>query len=77
MKRNLGNIDRAIRLALSLLLIYVGLVDTDILGDDLVNLGLAAFGIFNLIVITAGICPVYSLAGITTHRATSNKDRSE
>lgn len=67
-KKNMCTLDRIIRVFLSLACIYVGFVDTTIINEPILAMIIGGFGAFNLAVIAIGICPVYYLAGISTHR---------
>lgn len=70
MKTNMGTIDKGIRIALAIVfaaLFFTGTL-TGILGLVLVVLG----GIF-LLTSLVGICPIYSLLGISTCPVSSNK----
>lgn len=65
--RNLGSIDRLIRLIMSSVLIYIGFFATELIGDTIINMALGGFGLFNLCSVGVGICPVYILAGLNTY----------
>lgn len=71
--RNLGNIDRFIRLLLSFVLLYLGLVAPEIIDDELINISLAAYGAINLLSTALGICPFYMMAGVSTY----NKNKEQ
>jgi len=67
-KKNMCALDRAIRVLFSLVCIYFGFIDTSIINEPLLAMIIGGFGIFNFAVIFIGICPVYHLAGISTHK---------
>ena len=65
-KKNMCTLDRIIRVFLSLGCLYLGFVDTTIIGEQLLATLVGIFGAFNLLVIAIGVCPVYYMAGIST-----------
>ncbi len=66
LKKNTSSLDRIARIAIAAICIYLGFIDTSIVGDQLLALALGVFGVINLFVAFSGFCPVYSLAGINT-----------
>ena len=64
--KNMCRLDRVVRVFLSLACLYLGFVDTTIIGEPLLAVLVGIFGAFNLLVIAVGVCPVYYLAGIST-----------
>ncbi len=69
MTKNLGRLDQAIRVAISLSLIYAGIIDEQFIGDPLSSIIIGAIGVINLIVALTRICPLYILADINTCRS--------
>ena len=67
-KRNLHNIDRIARLVIGVVCIYVGFIDTSIIGNSLVSTLVGIFGIVNIYAGLVASCPVYSLTGLSTYR---------
>lgn len=67
--KNLGQTDRVFRAGLGLLAIYAGLFQTQIIGDPLLAVLIAGFGVINVISAAIGWCCVYQLAGISTCKA--------
>jgi len=65
-KNNMGTLDRTLRLLGSLALLYVGFINTGLIGNTMVNVLLGGFGIANIIFAITGSCPVYTLAHIST-----------
>ena len=63
---NMSALDRIIRVFVSLGCIYLGFIDHSLINDSLLAALIGGFGVFNLLVIAVGVCPVYSLAGINT-----------
>jgi len=64
--RNIGGIDRAIRTVVTAIMIYYGFIDTALIGQTLISSLVGILGIFNGIVTIIGVCPAYTLAGIST-----------
>ncbi len=62
-KRNIGWLDMFIRLAISLLMIYFGFVDKNLIDDQVARLILGVFGSLSLLVALVRNCPFYSLIG--------------
>lgn len=69
-KINMCLLDRALRTIGSIYLIYIGFINTELLANPLLNLMLGGFGVFNIIVVMVGFCPVYFIAGISTTKKT-------
>lgn len=68
LKRNLHNIDRIIRVVLGLGLVYVGFIEPSVIGNDIAAILLGLFGVVNIGAGLVAHCPVYNLAGISTHK---------
>ena len=64
--RNVGGIDRVIRVITALVLIYFGFINTALIGQALLATLIGIFGIVNILAAIIGICPVYAIAGINT-----------
>ena len=73
-KRNLHNVDRLARLLIGLGCLYVGFIDTSIIGYILVSTIVGIFGIVNLFAAAFSYCPVYGLTGISTYRCKNLTD---
>ncbi|MCW8853418.1 MAG: DUF2892 domain-containing protein [Gammaproteobacteria bacterium] len=67
LRKNIGRLDQIIRTGISLLLIYVGFIDTSILNDTLSSMILGIIGCMSLFVAIVRICPLYSACGINTN----------
>ncbi len=67
-KRNLHNIDIAIRILIGIALIYFGFVDTSYISNDMTRWLLGVFGIVNFLAAVLRSCPIYALAGINTYQ---------
>ncbi|HED16810.1 MAG TPA: DUF2892 domain-containing protein [Gammaproteobacteria bacterium] len=66
MTKNMGRIDQVLRLGISIVLIYVGFVDQELINDHLTSMIAGIIGIVNLLSALIGICPLYSITGINT-----------
>ena len=66
-KRNLHSADRVVRLVVGLGCVYVGFVDSGIIGNALVSTVVGIFGVVNLFAAAVAHCPVYGLAGVSTY----------
>ena len=67
--RNAGTIDRILRVIIGVVLIYFGFINTSFISQGLLAVLVGAMGIVNISVAVSGICPVYTLAGISTCRS--------
>ncbi len=67
-KRNLHNIDIAIRILIGITLIYFGFVDISYISNDMTRWLLGVFGIVNFLAAALRSCPIYALAGINTYQ---------
>ncbi len=66
-KVNLSKLDRVFRISIGLLLMYIGFIDTTLIGDVYLAGILGVFGLINLGAGLIAYCPLYRLAGINTH----------
>ncbi len=73
-KRNLHNVDRLVRLVIGLGCLYIGFIDTSIIGNEIVSTIVGIFGIVNLFAAAFSYCPVYGLTGISTYRCKDGTD---
>lgn len=71
---NMNKLDRGLRIAGSVLLVYIGFVNTGILANSVINILLGSFGLLNLVSACAGFCPVYQLAQFSTHTEKVDKN---
>lgn len=65
-ERNIGTLDRVLRLGISGAMVYFGFFSTYI-SDHLSGMALGIFGAANVVVALVGFCPLYRLIGINTH----------
>jgi hypothetical protein len=66
MKTNVGTVDRAVRLVLAAVLLYLGLV---LYSGSGLGIGLAVAGSVLLVTGLVGFCGLYSLLGLRTNKA--------
>lgn len=70
MTPNVGTLDRLLRAALGLVLLFLAFLSgLPIFEASLVRYGAAAIGVVMLVTSTLKICPLYSIFGIKTCRA--------
>ena len=65
-KKNIGVFDMVLRLGLSLVAIYLGFIESDVITDRLSSMVIGILGLLNLVVALLRYCPLYALAGINT-----------
>ncbi len=66
MIKNVGNIDRKIRALISIVFIYLGFFDDNLISDPISSTIIGVIGIFNLLVVMSRVCPLYSITDIDT-----------
>jgi len=66
MKINVGRLDQFLRISISLILIYIGFIDDNIIHDPLSSNILGTIGVLFIIVALVRFCPLYTLTGINT-----------
>lgn len=66
MKKNIGGIDRILRIGVGLLLIYLGLINNQIITDELARVVLIVFGSLSVFVASIAFCPLYKLIDFST-----------
>lgn len=64
--RNLSRLDQVLRIGVGLVLVYMGFIDTSLIGDTYLAVAAGVFGAINVVVGIGGYCPLYRLAGIQT-----------
>ncbi len=70
MKANVGRRDQAIRIAISLIFIYIGFIDKELIYDPLSSNIIGIFGVVFLIVAVSRFCPLYVITGVDTRHKT-------
>lgn len=66
MNKNCCGLDQFLRTGIGLGLIYIGFVDTTLIGDTIIATFVGIFGVVNVLSGLSGFCPVYTMAGICT-----------
>lgn len=66
MTKNIGRLDQVIRILISLILIYIGFINKQMINDPFSSNIIGSIGILSLVVAVVRICPLYILAGINT-----------
>ena len=64
--RNAGKLDRSLRVIMSIVLIYFGFIDTSFISQPLLATLIGIFGVSNILTAATGVCPLYTVAGIST-----------
>lgn len=70
MKKNMGTIDRVIRLAIAILLVV--LISTGVISGTGSTVAWVVAGVLTLVSV-GGVCPFYKLLGMSTCKTTSGK----
>ena len=65
-KKNVGTADRVLRLGISLMMMYLGFVDKNIIADNLSALVLGVFGVIIFITAVIAVCPLYNFINFST-----------
>ena len=64
--KNMGMIDRIIRITGGATLVYIGFFDTSIIANSVANLLLGVIGVANIFFSGIAYCPLYSIADFDT-----------
>ena len=73
-KKNLGALDRILRIGFSCFMIYFGFIDNTILTDPVTKIILGVFGSIVLVSALVGNCPLYYLTGFNTCKQPDNNE---
>ena len=65
-KKNMGSIDRAIRIMTGLAMLYLGFIETSIIDDATINIIVGIFGFISIAFAYISFCPIYTLGNIST-----------
>ncbi len=63
---NMGRLDRAVRLIIGGALLYLTLVNTGLIANQVIRTVLLVIGCINIVTALVAYCPLYSLANINT-----------
>lgn len=65
-ERNIGTLDRVLRIGISAAMVYFGFFTNYLITDHLAGIALGVFGVANMVVALVGYCPLYRLIGFST-----------
>ena len=65
-KKNVGLVDRILRLTAGLMMIYFGFINTTAIVDQVAAILLGVLGIIFLLTAVFSMCPFYNLIGLNT-----------
>ena len=65
-KKNMGQIDRIIRIMTGLVMMYFGFIDQSVIDSLVVNIIIGIFGIISIIFAYLSFCPIYTLGNVST-----------
>lgn len=71
-KKNMGSIDRAIRIITGLVMMYLGFINQAVIGNFTINIIVGVFGIISIVFAYMSFCPIYTFGNISTMKKTSN-----
>lgn len=71
-RKNMGQIDRLIRIVTGLVMVYLGFIDQSIIDDLTINLIVGVFGIISMVFAYIAFCPIYTLGNISTAKKPTN-----
>jgi hypothetical protein len=63
---NMGRLDRAVRLLIGCALLYITLVNTGLIANQVIRYVLVVLGGVNVVTAFIAYCPMYTLANIST-----------
>ena len=66
MVKNIGRLDQVLRLGISAGAFYFGLIDDQLVKDDLSSYILIGIGVIALVTAVSRFCPLYLVPGINT-----------
>ena len=67
-KRNMGVLDRAIRIVTGLIMMYFGFIDQAVIGNFTINIIVGIFGIISILFAYMAFCPIYTFGNISTNK---------
>jgi len=71
-RKNMGQIDRLIRVVTGLVMMYLGFIDQSIIDDLTINLIVGVFGIISIAFAYIAFCPIYTLGNVSTAKKKIN-----
>ncbi len=70
-RKNMGQIDRLIRVMTGLVMMYLGFINQEVIGDLTINIIVGIFGIISIAFAYISFCPIYTLGNISTAKKPS------
>ena len=70
-RKNMGQIDRLIRVMTGLAMMYLGFINQEVIGDLTINIIVGIFGIISIAFAYISFCPIYTLGNISTAKKPS------
>lgn len=64
--KNMGLVDRLIRTATGLFMMYLGFINQAVIGNVTINMIVGFFGIISILFAYLAFCPIYTLGNIST-----------
>ena len=71
-KRNMGRLDQSIRVATGLVMMYLGFINQEVIGNQTINIIVGFFGIISIVFAYMAFCPIYTLGNVSTIRKPSD-----
>lgn len=71
-KRNMGQIDRLIRVVTGLVMMYFGFINQAVIGNLTINIIVGIFGIISILFAYLAFCPIYTLGNVSTLKKSSD-----
>ena len=71
-KRNMGRLDQSIRIATGLVMMYLGFINQEVIGNLTINSIVGFFGIISILFAYMAFCPIYTLGNVSTIRKPSD-----
>lgn len=65
-RRNMGTIDRLIRIVTGLAMIYFGFIDQSLIGSVVIASIVGVFGVISIAFAYLAFCPIYTLGNVST-----------
>ena len=65
-KKNMGLIDRLIRIATGLVMMYLGFINQAVIDNFTINIIVGIFGIISIAFAYIAFCPIYTFGNIST-----------
>lgn len=65
-QRNMGLVDRTIRIIMGLIMIYLAFINPSVIGSTTINMIVGFIGIVSILFAFIAFCPLYTLANVST-----------